>query len=93
MSPTFPGLQGTKRCAQYIASRPHKPIFYPSNSFNVLNLIRLTWSWDQVEYYTTQNCLECHQDANHAIIINIRRSVSGIINNMLGVAVYYKVQI
>ena len=37
--------------------------------------------------------MECHQDADHAIIINIRRSVSGIIHTLLGVAVYWKVHI
>ena len=26
VSPTLPGLQGIKRCVQYLASEPHKPI-------------------------------------------------------------------
>ena len=30
---TLPGFQGIKRCVQYMASHPHKPIFYPSNSY------------------------------------------------------------
>ena len=37
--------------------------------------------------------LECHQDADHAIIINRRRSVSGIIHTLLGVAIFWKVHI
>ena len=28
---TLPGFQGFKRCFQYKASHPHKPISYPSN--------------------------------------------------------------
>ena len=32
VAPTLPGFQGIKRCVQYLASQPHKPIFYPSNS-------------------------------------------------------------
>ena len=51
------------------------------------------WSGNQVEYHTTQNCLECHQDADHDIIINIRWSVSGIIHNLIGVSVCCKLQI
>ena len=27
VSPTLPGFQGIKRCVQYLASHPHKPIF------------------------------------------------------------------
>ena len=33
VSPTLSGFQGIKRCVQYLASHPHKPIFYPSNSY------------------------------------------------------------
>ena len=53
----------------------------------------LTWSGDQVEDHMTQNCLECHQDADHDIIINIRWSVSGIIHTLIGVLVFCKVHI
>ena len=34
VSPTLPGFQGIKLCVQYMASYPHKPIFYPSNSYS-----------------------------------------------------------
>ena len=34
VSPTVPGFQRIKRCVQYLASRPHKPIVYPSNSYD-----------------------------------------------------------
>ena len=57
VSPTLPGFQGIKRCAQYLASHPHKPIFYPSNSYDGSNVTRLTCSENQVEYHTTKNCL------------------------------------
>ena len=93
MATALPGFQGIKRCVQYIASHPHKPIFYPSNSYDVSNVTRLIWSGNQVEYHTTQNFLECYQDADHARILNRRRSVSGIIHTLLGVAVLWKVQI
>ena len=52
--PTINCLQGFKRCIKYTASQPHKPIFYPSNYYDVSNVNRLTWSGTQVEYYTTQ---------------------------------------
>ena len=43
---------------------------------------------------TTQTIfLECRQYADHAIIINIRQSVSDIMHNMLGVSVWWKVPI
>ena len=58
VSPTLPVFQGIKRCIQYIASHPHKPIFYTSNSYDGSNATRLTWSGTQVEDYTTQNFLE-----------------------------------
>ena len=47
-APTTPGFQGTKRCVQYMASHPHKPILYPSNYYYGSNAIRLTWSGNQV---------------------------------------------
>ena len=50
-------------------------------------------SGNQVEVRTTKHCLECHQDADHARILNIRRSVSGIIHTILGVSLLWKVQI
>ena len=93
VAPTLPDFQGIKYCVQYLASHPHNPIFYPSNSYDVSNVIRLTWSGNQVEYHTTQNCLECHQYEDRVRIINIIRSVSGIIHTLLGVAVCWKVQI
>ena len=91
VAPTLPVFQGIKRCVQYLDSHPHKPIFYPSNSYGGSNLIRITWSGNQVEYHTTQNCLYCHQDADHDRIINRRRSVSGIIHTLLDVDVCWKV--
>ena len=95
MGANSPSWDGTrlKRCAQYLASHPHKPIFYPYNSYYGSNFIRLTWSGNQVEYYTTQNFLERHQDADHAKIINIRQSVSGILHTLLGVDVFRKLHI
>ena len=93
VAPILLGFQGIKRCVQYLASHPHKPIFYPSNSYDGSNNTRLTWSGNQVKDHTTQNYLEFHQDADHARILNRRRSVSGIIHTLLCVAVYWKVQI
>ena len=93
VAPNLPGFQGIKRCIQYLASNPYTPIFYPSNYYDGSNVIRLTWSGNQFEDYTTHNCLEFHNYAYHAIIINRRRLVSGIIHNILGVAVCWKVHI
>ena len=76
-----------------MANHPHKTIFYPPSYYYGSNVIRITWSGNQVEEHTTQNCLECHQDAYRAIILNIRRSVSVIIHTLLGVAVCWKVHI
>ena len=74
-------------------SHPHKPIFLPYSSYDGSNVIILTWIGNRVEHYTTKNFLECHQAADHAIIIERRRSVSGIIQTLLGVDVFWKVQI
>ena len=90
LEPNLPGFQGFKQCVKCLASHPHKHIFYPSNSYDGSNFIRLTWSGNQVEYHTTQNCLECHQYADHDRILNIRRSVSVIIHTILGVSVCWK---
>ena len=89
---TLPGFQGIKCCVQYLASHSHKPIFYPYNSYYVSNVTRLTWSSNQVEDHTTQNCSECYQDSDHTRILNRRRSVSGILHDLLGVAVCWKLQ-
>ena len=93
VAPTITGFQGIKSCVKYLDSHPHKPIFFPSNSYDGLNVIRITWSGNQVEYYTTSIFLECHQYAYHARILNIRRSVSGIIHNLLGVSIFWEVNI
>ena len=87
VAPTIPGFQGIKICIQYMDISPHKPIFYPSNYYYGSNVIRLTWSGNQVEYYTTQNFLERHQDLDHAISLNIRQSVSGILHTLIGVSI------
>ena len=73
VAPTLPGFQGIKLCVQYLNSQPHKPIFYPYNSYDGSNVIRLTCSGNQVEDHTTQNCLECRQYSDHSIILNRRR--------------------
>ena len=91
VAPNLPGFQGIKRCIKYLTSHTHKPIFYPYNYYDGSNFIRLICSGSQVEDYTTQNCLELHQDVYYDIIINRRRSVSGIIHTLIGVAVFWKV--
>ena len=48
VAPTLPVFQGIKRCIKYLASHPHKPILYPSNNYDGSNVIRLTWSGNQV---------------------------------------------
>ena len=58
IAPTLPGFQGIKRCVKYLASNPHKPIFYPYNYFGGSNVIILTMSGDKMEDYTTHHCLE-----------------------------------
>ena len=93
MAHNIPGLQGLKCCIKYLASHPHKPIVYPSNYYDGSNVIKLTWSENQVEDYITQNSLEYNQDTNTYRIINRRQSVSGIIHTILGFSVLYKVQI
>ena len=93
MAPNLPGFQVINICVQYLAIHPNKLIFYTSNSYNGSNFIRITWSGNQFEDHTTQNCLECHQNSDHDRIINKRGSVSGIIHTLLGVAVFWKVQI
>ena len=89
-APNTTGFQGIKRCVSCLDSHPHKHIFYPSNYYDGSNAIRLTWFLNQVEYHTTQICLECHQDAYHTRILNRRRSVLGIIYDLIGVAVWWK---
>ena len=93
VAPNIPGFQGIKQYIQYLDINPYTPIFYPSNYYDESNVIRLTLSGNKSEDYTTHNCLEFHNYAYHAIIINRRQSVSGIIYNLLGVAVFWKVNI
>ena len=88
VAPTLPSFQCIKLCVQYLDSHPHKTIFYPYNYYDGSNFVRLTWIGNQFEEYTTQNCLECYQDSDHARILNRRRSVSGIFHTLLGVAVF-----
>ena len=89
----LPGFLCFKLCIHYLDSHPHKHIFYPYYYYDISNIIRLAWNGNQVEDCTTQNCLECHQEADHAIIINTRQSLSVIIYSLSGVAVYWKLLI
>ena len=34
VAPNLPGFRGIKRCVKYLDSHSHKPIFYPSNSYD-----------------------------------------------------------
>ena len=76
-----------------MVSYPHKPIFHSYNYYHGSNVIRLTWSGNQVKDYITQNFLEFREDADHAIILNIIRSVSVIIHTLLGISVCWKLHI
>ena len=49
VSPTLPGFHVIKLRIKYLSSHPTKHIFYPSNYYDVLNIIRLTWIEKQVE--------------------------------------------
>ena len=57
MAPTITVFQGINNCIQYLDSPPQKPIFYPFNYDDQSYVIILTWSGNQVEDYTTKNCL------------------------------------
>ena len=46
-----------------------------------------------MEDYTTHNFLECHQDVDHTILSNIRRSFSVIYHTLLVVSVFWRLQI
>ena len=93
MAPTILGLQCLNRCIQYVASQPHKSIFCPYYYYYGSNVIRLTWSGNSVEYYTTQNFIECHEYEDNDRTINRRRSVSGIFHTLLGIEVFWKAHI
>ena len=93
MAHPLPGFQGIRRCVQYLASHPHKHIFYLSNSYDGSNVIRLTRGGNKVEDHTSYNFLECHQDEDHTRILNRRLSVMGMIHTLLGVSVSLKLQI
>ena len=91
VAPALTGFQGIQHCIQYLDSHPHKPIVFPSNSYDGSIFIRLTWSGTKVEDYTTHNYLECHKYVDHDIILNIIRLVLVIMHTLLGVAVCWKV--
>ena len=57
LEPTLPGFRGLMILIQYLDTHPHKPIFYPSNSYDRSNVTILTWIEDQVEDYTYLNFL------------------------------------
>ena len=69
-APTLPDSQGLECCIKYMDSYPHKLIFYPSNYYNGSNVIRLTWIWNKVGDYITNNFLECHKYVDCALIVN-----------------------
>ena len=48
VAPTIPGFQYLKCCIKYLASHPHKPIFYLYNSYDDSNVIILTWIGNKV---------------------------------------------
>ena len=93
MATTLPGFQIINSCIKYLANHTHKPIFYRSNYYDGSNCIIIKCSGNQVEYHTTHHCLEFHQDAYHARTINRRCSVLGIIHTLLGISVWWKLQI
>ena len=51
---TLPCFQVIKICVQDLDSHQHKPIFYPSNSYDGSNFIILTWNGNQVEDHTNK---------------------------------------
>ena len=57
------------------------------------NVTILTWSENQVKDNITQNCLERHQNAENIVPFNRRRSFLEIIHTLLGVSLFWRVQI
>ena len=43
VAPTLTVFQGLMRCIQYLTSHPYKPIFYSSDYYDGINVIRLTY--------------------------------------------------
>ena len=57
VSPTLPGLKVINISIKYLSSHRTKHISYPSNYYDGLNVIRLTWSGNQVEYHKTDRLM------------------------------------
>ena len=50
VAPTITDFKGINFCIQYLSSHPHRAIFYTPNYYGGSNVIRLTWSGNQVDY-------------------------------------------
>ena len=48
-SPTAASFSGLKRICRYLATKPHRPLFFPSQALSSKNIVVFQWSPKETE--------------------------------------------
>jgi hypothetical protein len=89
-APTTASFQGLHRICRYLATKPHRPLFYPSNPSNGSNVVVFTWSPTDTERKSFSNDLLCFNDASDAQDLQDLRSVLCNVHTLGGTAIAWE---
>ena len=74
-APTAAAFAGLRRICRYIATKPHRPLYYPANPSERTNIISFEFGPDEKETITMSNNLTCFNDAGDAQDLMDQRSI------------------
>jgi hypothetical protein len=89
-APTTASFQGLHRICRYLATKPHRPLFYPSNPSSGTNVVVFSWSPSDVEKRSFSNELLCFNDAGDPQDLQDLRSVLCNIHTLGGTAIAWE---
>jgi hypothetical protein len=89
-APTSASFAGLRRICRYLSSKPHRPLFYPSNPTFGTHTMVFTWSPTDKEKHEFSNNLLCFNDAGDPQDLHDLRSILCNIHTMGGTAIAWE---
>ena len=74
-APTAAAFAGLRRICRYLATKPHRPLYYPANPTHGTNIIAFEFGPDAKEKMKMSNNLVCFNDAGDAHDLMDQRSM------------------
>lgn len=90
--PTAASFAGLRRICRYLATLPHRPLFFPCLPLTDKHFVAFVWSSKDIESKAFPNDLTCFNDAGEPQDLTDLRAITCNIHTLGGVAISWEVK-